>query len=270
MGSRLANKLFFVSVWGNDISSINKYSFLKKLLIKRVFKKSNQIFCTSKYLKTQAMKFTTKHIIQIPFGVDTEQFFPKKNYNKKEIIIGSTKNFEKKYGLKYLIKAFSKLSENYSNIKLFLIGKGSEKEYYNQLIKKYNIVKKTNIINHVAHDKLPSLLKDIDIFVMPSIFEEFGVAALEASSMGIPVIASDCGGIKEVVINNKSGFLVSPEDVNPIIKSLSKLIDSQQLREEMGQYGREFVLKNYKWKKNVDLKKSIYIKHYKDYFNGSN
>lgn len=270
IGSRLANKIFFVSVWGKDVSTINNFSFLKRFIVKSVFKRSNYIFCTSKYLKNKVSEFTNKQAIQIPFGVDTKQFFKKEIYNKKEIVIGSTKNFEAKYGLKYLIEAFYKLSKKYHNIKLLLIGKGTEKNYYKRLIRKYKIEHKVEIVNHVHHNKLPLLLKDIDIFVMPSIFEEFGVAALEAASMGIPTIASNCGGIKEVVRNNKSGFLIEPKNISQIVKYTSKLIESHELREMMGDYARNFVLNNYQWDDNVSLKESIYIKYYSQYIESNN
>ena len=83
----------------------------------------------------------------------------------------------------------------------------------------------------------------MDIFVVPSISpsETFGVAAFEASSCSIPVIASDIGGLPEVVKDGTPGFLVPPCDVNAIADRIIRLIDNPWLRLQMGIEGRKYV-----------------------------
>jgi len=81
----------------------------------------------------------------------------------------------------------------------------------------------------------------MDIFVIPSIRESFGVAAVEASSCSIPVIASDIGGLPEVVIDETTGFLVPPRDENAIADRIISLIDDPELRSQMGNEGRKYV-----------------------------
>jgi glycosyltransferase involved in cell wall biosynthesis len=70
---------------------------------------------------------------------------------------------------------------------------------------------------------------------------------LEASSCGKPVIATDTGGLREVVINNKTGFLVLLNDKHAIISAFEKLIFDSHLRKEMGDAGRQFVFEKFNW-----------------------
>ena len=105
---------------------------------------------------------------------------------------------------------------------------------------------KSSIISTVNNLDMPSILSTIDIFVMPSIMvESFGVSALEASAMGLPVVASNLGGIPEVVINKITGILVNPNSVDSLVNALSELIKSRDLREKYGDAGRIFVKENY-------------------------
>ena len=93
--------------------------------------------------------------------------------------------------------------------------------------------------------------------------ESFGVSALEASAMGQPVVASNMGGIPEVVINKVTGILVDPNSVDSLVNALSELIKSRDLREKYGDAGRVFVKENYKWNKKVQMQ----IREYKKLVN---
>ena len=97
------------------------------------------------------------------------------------------------------------------------------------------------------------MLENIDIYVIPSIIEEsFGVAALEASAMGIPVIGSRIGGIPEIIIDRQTGILFNPGNIDDLVKALELLINSSKLRNDLGNNAREFVKNKYIWKNNVE------------------
>ena len=118
--------------------------------------------------------------------------------------------------------------------------------------------KNIKFFGHVSYSKIPEILEDIDLFVMPSICESFGVAAIEAQAMGIPVIASMSGGIPEAIVHNKTGTLVEAKNVEKLEESIIKLIKNPKLRKKMGKAGRQFVLSKYDLQKNVVRMENIY------------
>ena len=87
-------------------------------------------------------------------------------------------------------------------------------------------------------EDLPSVLRSWSIFVLPSLDEGFGVAALEAMASGLPVVASDVGGLRELMQDGETGFLVPPEAPAEFAKKIRLLLENQELREKMGSAGR--------------------------------
>jgi len=98
----------------------------------------------------------------------------------------------------------------------------------------------------------------INIAVYPSIKESFGVSVVEASSCSKPVIISDIGGMPEIIENNITGLVVKSKDPVKLAEAIEKLVFSESIRQEMGKRGRENVIKNYCWQKNVDQMISFY------------
>jgi glycosyltransferase involved in cell wall biosynthesis len=85
---------------------------------------------------------------------------------------------------------------------------------------------------------LISLYQSSDVFVFPSRAEAFGIAAVEASAAGLPVIASGVGGLKDIVDAGKTGLIVSPDDPEELLHALTSLIDDPEQRETMGRAAR--------------------------------
>lgn len=90
--------------------------------------------------------------------------------------------------------------------------------------------------------------------------ESFGVAAVEAMACGIPVIASDADGFKEVIEDGITGILVPKGDIDAIAESMYKLMHNDKLRKQMGQAGVQHVKKLYDWDNNVNNMEEIYYK----------
>jgi glycosyltransferase involved in cell wall biosynthesis len=93
---------------------------------------------------------------------------------------------------------------------------------------------------------------------MPSIREEFGVAAVEAQAMEIPVVATKVGGVPEVVLDGETGILVEPGNIEQLVHAVFTLIENPALRRQMGERGRRHVLANYRWEDNAALMEKLY------------
>jgi glycosyltransferase involved in cell wall biosynthesis len=111
---------FILSVWGIDILTFPKNSVLHKKMIEYSLKKADNVLATSSYLAKETNKYTNKDILITPFGIDTEEFKPKivdPIFMEDDIVIGTIKSMERKYGIEYLIKSFSIVKKNI-NIKI--------------------------------------------------------------------------------------------------------------------------------------------------------
>jgi glycosyltransferase involved in cell wall biosynthesis len=102
------------------------------------------------------------------------------------------------------------------------------------------------------------MLRDVDIFAMPSTWEGFGVSAIEASAMRLPVVASNIHGIPDVVVDGETGILVPPADAEALAGAIERLVTTPGLPASMGDAGRAFVEKHYDWRDNTRLMERLY------------
>ena len=98
-------------------------------------------------------------------------------------------------------------------------------------------------------DDVPRILSAIDIFVLTSLWEGLPISVLEAMATSLPVIATNTGGVAEVILEGKTGFLCVPGDVNQMAKKLTKLLEEEKLRSKIGQdakdsLGNDFLIEN--------------------------
>ena len=99
----------------------------------------------------------------------------------------------------------------------------------------------------------------LDILVLPSLEEPFGNVLLEAGICGKVVVASNVGGIPEMVQNGQTGYLIAKEDIDELVDSILRLIDNPLLRKKMGEFARENVLKKFNMQDKIHQMQEIYL-----------
>jgi glycosyltransferase involved in cell wall biosynthesis len=256
---------YVISVWGNDVYNFPQKSEFYSNLIKFNFRRCEQIFSTSKIMARETSKYTDKEIFVTPFGIDIEKFKPfysESLFGKNDIVIGTIKSLEKKYGSEDLLKAFIILKNKYPELplKLLLVGRGSLENYLKKIIKDNRLEDSVIITGFIPFNQIPRYQNMLDIYVAPSTEESetFGVAILEASACEKPVIVSDIGGLPEVVVENQTGFFTRPNNPEMLSAKIELLIFDYELRKKMGAAGRKFVCKNYNWDDNLNQIISVY------------
>ncbi len=256
---------FILSVWGGDVYSFPDKSFLHKWILQYNLKKADKILSTSQVMAKRTQLYTNKNIEVTPFGIDMEQFKPmdvKSLFDKQDIVIGTVKMLEEKYGIVYFIKAFKILSDKYRNLplKLLIVGGGSLEKELKELTKNFNIENKTVFTGNVPFSEVPKYHNMLSVSVSVSVLdsESFGVAILEASSCAKPVVVANVGGLPEVVEDGVSGFVVPPRDEKETAKAIEKLVLDKELRIKIGNNGRERVRELYNWNDNVKQMIRIY------------
>ncbi len=261
IGAYSGYKPFILSVWGSDIFNFPRKSPFHRKIIKYALHRADYITATSRVLTRETGRYLDekKIIYTIPFGVDIKKFKPKDKKPSKYITIGIVKTLEKKYGIKYLIRAFSHLAKSNNKLRLLIIGHGTQEQDLKRLCCDLSIQQKVRFTGYINNDKVPDYLNEIDIFVVPSIVPEaFGVSVIEASACELPVIASAIGGLPEVVKDGETGFLFEPKNSDELIQKLDQLICSPDLRKRMGKKGRKLVEKYYIWDENCSYMEKLY------------
>lgn len=256
---------YVLSVWGADIYDFPNFSFIHRAIIKYNLFKADRILSTSEIMKEETKKYTNKQIEVTPFGIDTDRFYPQKIeslFSDRDIVIGTVKSLEKKYGIVYLIKAFDLVKKNNPNyaVKLLIVGKGTLERQLKEIAQDLDLEMDIIFTGFIDHNKVEKYHNMLDISVSYSIddSESFGVAVLEASACGKPVVVSNVGGLPEVVEDGITGFVVEPKNITVLAEVLNKLILNPELRIEMGKKGRERVIKKYNWSDSVKQMISIY------------
>lgn len=245
---------YLLSVWGSDVYDFPNEGYIKKLILKRSLKGASKLFSTSFCMKKETQKYTNKPITVIPFGVDVSDYKEPK-LASEEVSFGVVKVLDFKYGIDVLLDAFSIVSKRYPNsTRLVVAGDGPLKAELEAKARALGVDEYVDFLGWVNNQEIPDLLASLDIFVVPSRLdsESFGVVAVEAGAAKLPCIVSNVGGLPEVVLDGKTGFVVPKEDVAALADKMLKLYEDKVLRVSMGHQAFENVSNKYVWANNVD------------------
>jgi len=246
---------FVISSWGTDVMKFPQKNFIAKSILKYNFKSADLLCATSNTIKEFIHKVTDKEVSVIPFGVNVNEFIPKQVaslFDPEDFVIGSIKPIESIYNGDILIKSFAVLSKNYNNLKLLIIGEGSESEKLKLLCKQMSVENKVIFTGRIPFSEVSNYFNMIDVLANLSEYESFGVSVVEAMSCEKPVVVTNVGGLKEVVADDSVGLKVSVADIDETNSALEKLILDKQLRKTIGKNARQHVLKYYNWEDNLN------------------
>jgi len=147
---------------------------------------------------------------------------------KEGIWVGTIAELHKNKGLKYAIEAMALILKDplEQDLNLIIIGEGDERKDLEKLIKEKKL--ENNIFLVGARDEAVTLLKALDVFILPSITEALGYTLLEAGQAGLPAIGSTVGGIPEIIEDGVTGILVRPRDPKDLAKAIRFTVDNKE------------------------------------------
>ena len=183
----------------------------------------------------------------IPPGVDLSRFHPMSQRQSRDYLgYGPEKNIlfvgrlEPLKGIDNLFRAVASL-ENLKFISLSVVGgdgNSQEKTRLEALVKKMRLNQTVHFLGPIPQEELPIHYNAADVCVLPSYYESFGLAALEAAACGKPVVASEVGGLPAIVNDGVTGYLVPPKRMDVIAERLCELLEDDLLRVHMGTAAR--------------------------------
>jgi glycosyltransferase involved in cell wall biosynthesis len=206
------------------------------------------VIAASEYLlrRTLALGLTDDRALRqvVGFGVDCGEFAavepPATSASDEPMVIGYAKGLRDYYGPLDLLDAAARLRDEGVAFRLRIAGGGPLEATLRDQIARRELGELVQLMGALHSDELPAFFAGIHVFAMPSHREGYGVAALEASASGKPVVATNVGGIPEVVRDGATGLLVPPHDPPALAAALRRLAAEPDLRRRMGEAGRHF------------------------------
>lgn len=252
-------------------SAVVKKNFLHNYLYKRV----NKALAISSSIRNNIIETTVikpENIILFHNGVDIKNFNPEKadrnklrnelNINDNILLIGMIGRMSPGKGHEEFIDSASFLLESYNNILFVIVGEASfgEEEYEIKIIKTGKEKGKGKIIFTGFRNDIPDILSALDIFILPSHAEAFGIALIEAMAMEKPVIATKSDGILDIIDDKVNGLFFEKKNTKQLTDKINYLLESKEERIRLGTNARKDVLNNF----NLDTRFDKLIELYKE------
>jgi glycogen synthase len=217
---------------------------------------SDQVIVCSNYLREELLAsfhLSDKKMTIIPNGieqsdvkVDPNNIFP---FIKNRKYIFSVGRIVKEKGFETIIEAAQAAKDRGQDIYFVIAGKGPMLERYRKMVTEKQLDYHVAFIGYVTDEERNALLVNCEIAVFPSLYEPFGIVALEAMILAKPTIVSDTGGLKGIVMDRQTGLLMVPGDAESLLNHIDFLMHNPQTAKEIGIKGMKIVKSLYGWKR---------------------
>jgi N-acetyl-alpha-D-glucosaminyl L-malate synthase BshA len=254
---------------GTDITLIGQdRSFFS--ITKFSIEQSDGVTTVSRYLREETLKaFSLKKDIRvIPNFVDTDRFQPggagcarRRFANSDEKIIMHMSNFRQVKNAPDVVRAFKIIQQEIPS-RLILVGDGPDAGNVLNLVRDLGLSEKVIFLGN--QDRVQYILPLADLFLLPSASEAFGLAALEALSCGVPVVASNIGGLPELIEEGVTGFLLPAGDFEGMADKSIKILKDNDLAQKMSAAARQVALDKYQTGEMI----ARYQNYYEEIING--
>ncbi|VAX10880.1 Glycosyltransferase [hydrothermal vent metagenome] len=238
---------------GGDLFSLRGWLFTA--LKKWVINKSDHISVVSEAMKQYLiqMDISPEKITVAPMGVDLQsRFIPDKKQRRQNTLVFAGRLVEKK-GLIHLIEALPAVLEHYPDLTLRIAGDGPEEASLRSRATKLQLDATIKFLGPIKNEDLPAIYQSGAIAVFPFIIspsgdqEGLGLVMIEALGCGCTLIASDLPAVKDVILDGKTGRLVTPGDTDNIATAITELLGNRDLCKSLAHEGRKYVINKFDW-----------------------
>jgi glycosyltransferase involved in cell wall biosynthesis len=254
---------FVISAWGTDVMKFPQKNFVFKSILKYNLNKADTICATSHTIKDYLKSVTSKNIHVIPFGVNIEEFSKKEVkslFSDESFVIGCIKALEDLYNIDVLIKAFAVLKSKFpsKSLKLLIIGVGSQEAELKKMVSDLKLTEDVTFTGRIAFSEVSNYFNMLDVLANISDYESFGVSVIEAMACEKPVIATNTGGLKEIIENSTFGSLVEIANVDQTAHEMERYLLDEDLKLKVGKAARAKVVEKYNWTNNIQQMIDLY------------
>ncbi len=248
---------YIISLRGGDVpgneKGLDRIHNILKPLRRFIYKKSKVVVANSIGLKKIAQTSDPFPITMIPNGIDTSFFKPLKVKNKKNgVHFVFTGRISEQKNLFYMFEQFAILKKSCKkDLMLHIAGDGPLKNRLEKFVNELGISDSVKWHGWVDKKTILKLNQGADCFINPSFYEGMPNAVLEAMACGLPAIASNVPGNKDVVVDGENGFLFDLGDHRKINEALNKIIETPCLCSRLGKAARKRLIEKFAWRKTA-------------------
>ncbi|MEP7150002.1 MAG: glycosyltransferase family 4 protein [Acidobacteriota bacterium] len=227
--------------------------------VKYVIAPSNAV---AKSLRSQRL-FPDEKVVTIRYGLDMARFPQRRTLDREGICIGSIGNLDPVKGFDLLIRSAGIISARRQDVRFSIVGEDRSRDGHNEKLFR-GLIAELNLNDAVEltgwSDDITEVLAGLDIFVSASRSESFGFVLAEAMLSGVPVIATETEGAKEIISDPSLGQLVPVDSPERLADAILHLLNDRQKRDQLAKYGREHVQKHFSLRRMVDETEALYRK----------
>ncbi len=258
----LYGKPVVLTVHGSDARFAKKSIFLQAVA-RWILKRVKTVIAVSRSLATDLVEIGVerRRIVVIPNGFDSERFFPVGEGSStrsdwaKFLWVG---RMSPEKNVPTLVSAFNVVAERYPKSKLTLVGNGIVRAEIEALIERYGLTSSVELLGNVPSEHIPEIMREHDVFVLPSLSEGLSVSVLEAMASGLPVIVAAVGGLPEIIKNSQNGYLIDPRDILGLSEVMMQLLRDPALRQRLAEQALMDV-QDYSLERNTERHVSVYL-----------
>ncbi len=219
-------------------------------------------------MKNEVLAFTRmpkEKVAVVPLGTDLRQFNPRR-YRRSDAraffklpqtgpIVGVLGRLDAQKGQDVLLRAVPEVLRQHPDAFFVIagdetVGECGYKNYLDQLSRDLGIQRHVQFLPFT--DNVPQLMAAFDVFTLPSFSETFGLVVVEAMAMQRPIIATNAGGVPEIITNGKTGLLIEPRDSNAVARAIHRILSDSTLRSSIARSARVEALQRYDFDTCVD------------------
>ncbi len=199
-----------------------------------------------------------QHKIRIIYnGIDSSFREIKTARNRNSPTIGTVARLTKQKGLSFLIKAIPEILKYFGDLKVLIAGNGKEEGPLKELSKTLGISENVEFLGYV--ENVAEVINNMDVFILPSVWEGFPYVLLEAMALGKPIVASNIFGVNEIIDDNTSGMLVKPEDSDDIAKAVIELLSNHEKARRISEFAYRKVSDSFSLNQTVSQIEDLYL-----------
>jgi glycosyltransferase involved in cell wall biosynthesis len=201
-----------------------------------------------------------EHVIVTPYGVDVDTFRPLDDVEKEPnsiLFVGDSEDRNK--GVRYLLEAAHDLRHKLDFRITFIDHRPPKHLKTVQALKeKYRLHNRIDFLGKASTEELVRLYCRSQIVACPSLYEGFGLPAVEAMACGVPVVATSAGALSEIIEDGVTGITVPPGDSDALRDALRRLLSDPELCRRMGEAGRQRVVERFTWRQTALRTAEVY------------
>lgn len=173
------------------------------------------------------------------------------------VIIGFVGRLNVQKGIVYLLDAFKQVAAKHENAHLLIAGQGDLEATIRAFADQKGLAGRIHILGF--RKDTPDIMRTINMLALPSLWEGFGIVLIEAMAAGKPCITTQISSMPEIVIHEKTGFVVPPKDATQLAEAISKLIQNPGMEKKMGESGKKVVDEKFTLNRMIESYESLFF-----------